>query len=608
MMIAGSIIVEAGELHTNWKLTDLYPDVEAWRAAREELPRAIEELQKYQGKLDQGPEKLLAALEIASKVTRQASRIAIYANLLSDLDTRDPGPQGMKQANFQQLAELRAKASWIDPEILAMPSALIQEYLEQEPGLAPYRRTLEKLEKKRQHTLDSSGEQILSLTGLLRGDTANIGSLLLNAELPWQTITLSDGAELKVNVPGYARGRARDNRDDRIKTYEAFYGQLAAFQQVLATTVAATMKSHHFTAKVRSYDDTRQASLAGDEVDPAVYDMLVEETNRALPTLHRYLQLRARMLGLDDLAYHDLYPALVGNVEADYSWPRTVEVVLESFAPMGEEYVNYLRHACESGWIDVYPREGKRSGAYMSGRAYDVHPYMLLNHLDDYDSASTFAHEAGHMMHSAYSNKTQPFPTSGYETFVAEVASTTQEWLFFKYSLEHATSDDERLVILGNFLESFRTTVFRQTMFAEFELQAHRLVEQGQPVTSESLNALYLDLLKRYHGHDQGVCRIDDAYQVEWAFVPHFHLDYYVYTYATSFIAATACSEQIMTGENGGVERYIDNLLKAGSSRPPVQLLSDAGVDMTTPAPFRAAFAAMNEIIDQIEEILDRQS
>jgi oligoendopeptidase F len=232
---------------------------------------------------------------------------------------------------------------------------------------------------------------------------------------------------------------------------------------------------------------------------------------------------------------------------------------------------------------------------------------MLLNHRDDYDSASTFAHESGHMMHSALSNAAQPFPDANYATFVAEVASTTQEWLFFKYSLAHATSDSERLAILGSFLESVRTTVFRQTMFAEFELAMHRLVEEGKPITSEALDSIYLDLLRRYHGHDDGVCTIDDTFAVEWAFIPHFHYDYYVYTYATSFIAATAFHEQILTGENGGVDRYINNLLRAGSSKPPVQILKDAGVDMTTPAPFRATIAAMDEIMDQIEEILARQ-
>jgi oligoendopeptidase F len=272
---------------------------------------------------------------------------------------------------------------------------------------------------------------------------------------------------------------------------------------------------------------------------------------------------------------------------------------------MGPEYVEYLRGACLDGWIDVYPAEGKRSGAYVTGGAYDVHPYMLLNHRNDYHSASTFAHEAGHLMHSALSNQTQPYPMADYVIFVAEVASTTQEWLFFRHTLDSATTKEKRLAILGNFLESFRLTVFRQTMFAEFERSMYELTENGRPITSQNLNAIYLDLLRRYHGHSKGVCNIDEKYQVEWAFIPHFHYDYYVYSYATSFIAAAAFHEQILTGRDGGVERYIDQLLKAGGSKPPAEILADAGVDMTTVKPFRAAMHEMGKIMDQIEAILD---
>jgi oligoendopeptidase F len=379
---------------------------------------------------------------------------------------------------------------------------------------------------------------------------------------------------------------------------------LAQYQQSLATTLASTVKGHYFNAKVRQYGDTLEAALSRNEVDPAIYKTLVREVNEALPVLHRYLRLRARMLKIPDLQYHDLYPSLVGEVKGEYSWDKTVRVVLDSFAPMGTQYVDHLREACEQGWIDVYPAEGKRSGAYVTGGAYDVHPYMLLNHRDDYDSASTFAHEAGHLMHSLLSNQAQPYPLANYVIFVAEVASTTQQWLFFRHTLANAESRQEKLAILGDFLELFRLTVFRQTMFAEFERSMHELVENGSPVTSESLNRIYLRLLRRYHGHDLGVCSIDEQYQTEWAFIPHFHRNYYVYSYATSFIAAAAFHDQILTGDNGGVERYIDNLLRAGRSKTPAVILKDAGVDMTSVVPFKAAMKSMSEIMDQIEELL----
>ncbi len=590
-----------------WDLSDLYPDDAAWDTARAEVPAMLTALEPYRGRLGESAANLRAALELVYRLRKDTARLDVYANLLSDMDTRRPGPQGMKQAIGLLRAEVRERTAWVDPEILALPPARVHQLLAEDAGLAPYRRHLERLDARRPHTLDARGEEIMGMATMLEGDGDTASGLLLDAEIPWPTVTLADGSPLVVNVAGYTRGRALPARADRIRTYEAFYGQLAGFQQTLAASLASTVKNHHFRAKVRHYDNTLEAALAESEVDPAVYDLLVREVNDALPTLHRYLRLRARMLGLSDLAYHDLYPSLVADVADSYPWPRATAVTLEALAPLGADYTGYLEQAFQRGWVDVYPRDGKKSGAYMAGSAYDVHPYMLLNHQDDYDGTSTLAHEAGHMMHSALTNRAQQYPTSDYETFTAEVASVTNEWLLFDHSLKHAQNDDERLAILGQFLESARTTVFRQTMFAEFERTMHRMVEEGRPLTSESLSTAYLELLRRYHGHDQGVCRVPEAYAVEWAFIPHFHYNYYVYAYATSFIAAAATSDNILTGANGGAQRYVDGLLRAGSAKPPVEILKDAGVDMTTPAPARTMMRKMNEIMDQIEEILSRR-
>lgn len=599
----------AGELTTEWKLEDIFADLEAWNAAKTEIPKLGDKIASFKGSLDdpeEGAANLRKVLELDSEADKQLTRLQVYAGMLSDLDVRKPGPQGMREEMRQLGARLLTKSSWIAPEILSLSPQTIERYLEEEPGLAPFRRDLERLEKQRPHVLDEAGEELLSMTAMMAGNGITIGSILRNAEIPWPTITLSDGSELRVDTTGYSRGRAMAKREDRITTYDAFYGALEDFQQSLAAALAATVKRHVFTANVRKYEDTLAVALAGSEVERAAFDTLIEEINNSLPTLHRYFKLRARMLDIDDLRYHDLYPSMVSAVSEEYPWDKSAEVVLASFEPMGEDYVDYLRTACESGWVDVYPREGKRAGAYVNGAVYDVHPFMLLNHRDDYSSASTFAHEAGHMMHSALSNAAQPYPMADYETFVAEVASTTQQWLFFRYTLEQATSDDEKLAILGSHLDSLRTTVFRQTMFVEFERAIHKMVEQGKPITSEVLNATYLELLRRYHGHDQGVCTIDEKYQVEWAFVPHFHYNYYVYTYATSWVAATAF-HQLILSEEGGAQRYIDGVLKAGSSKPPVEILRDAGVDMTTPEPYRATMKELERIMDQIEEILDRR-
>jgi oligoendopeptidase F len=608
VVAALSCAVSGRAAEATWNLTDLYPDDAAWEKAKTEVPGLLAAVEPYRGHLGDSAASLASGFEALYRLRKETARLGTYASLLSDMDTRKPGPQGMKQAISQLRADVRARTAWFDPELLALPPTRLDSLLASEPRLTPYRRHLERLAAKRPHTLDARGEEIMGLESALDDDGDTVAGLLLDAEIPWPTITLSDGSSLRVDVAGYSRGRALPSRVDRVATYTAFYGELSSFQQALAASLATTVKGHNIKARVRSYPSTLEASLAESEVDPAVYEMLVREVNASLPTLHRYLKLRARMLGVGDLAYFDLYPSLVKDVQDNYPWPAATETVLAALQPMGSDYVDYLRRAFAGGWVDVYPREGKRSGAYMAGSAYDVHPYMLLNHLDDYDSTSTLAHEAGHMMHSAYTNRAQAYPTADYETFVAEVASVTNEWLLFDYTLEHASSDDEKLAILGQFLESARTTVFRQTMFAEFELAIHRMIESGRPLTSESLGAAYLELLRRYHGHDQGVCRIDDAYATEWAFVPHFHYNYYVYAYATSFIAANAFSENILTGTHGGAQGYVDRLLKAGSSKPPVQLLKDAGVDMTTPAPFQSMMRAMNRIMDQMEEILGRKA
>jgi oligoendopeptidase F len=592
---------------TEWDLTHLYPTKEAWNEAREDLKQKVEDLQAYKGKLGDDPQTLAKALDIYFDGMKEAMRAYSYANMLSDLDTRKSGPQGMLQEMQAQFAEMSAKTAWVDPEILSIPADELDAWVADSPELSDYARYIERLQKQREHTLDAKSEEILGAASLVQGDGATVGKLLLNAEIPWRTIEMADGEEMKIDVAGYTRGRASDNRIDRIRSYAAFYGTLADFQQTIASSVAATVKEHVFRARVRNYDDTLHAALEPDEIDPAVYQMLIDEVNAALPTLHRYLELRARMLGIEDLGYHDLYPSLVGPVDLDFGWNKSKALVLEAMAPLGEDYVSKLRRAYEGGWVDVYPREGKRSGAYVNGAAYDVHPYMLLNHQDDYASTSTLAHESGHLVHSMYSNEAQPFPTADYETFVAEVASITDEWLFFEHMLDTVDQDKHKLAILGNFLESLRTTVYRQTMFAEFEREIHEMAEQSKPLTADTMNEIYLDLLRRYHGHDEGVCTIDERYAVEWAFIPHFHYDYYVYSYATSFVAATAFAQKIQENPDAA-QVYVDKVLKAGSSKPPVEILRSAGVDMTTPQPIRDTVAAMNDVMDRIEAILAKKN
>ncbi len=597
----------ADDSSLNWDLSEIYSSQEAWADAKAEMPGMIAKFEPYRGKLGESAGNLKAVLENMYVIRMQASRLYAYASMRSDEDLRESGPQGMKAELQAMFADMSAATAWIDPEILSLPAETLEKFQKKEPGLAIYARYLERLEKQRPHVLDARSEKILGMGSRLEGVGNTIGGLLRNAEIPWPTITLDDGTELYLDPSGYTVGRISQSRDDRVKTYHGFFGTFETFKGTLAATVAATVNEHVFNKQVRNYESSLYAATSGNEVDPAVYRMLIQEINNNLPTLHRYLKLRGRIMGLDDLRYYDMYPSLVSEAQADYSWENSKKMVLEALKPLGEEYLRRFQYAFDNRWIDVYPRTGKRSGAYVSGSAFEVHPYMLLNHTDDYHGTSTMAHEGGHMLHSSFSQEANPYPTSGYAIFVAEVASTVNEVLLQKDLVAKAEGDDEaRLALLGSFLESLRTTVFRQTMFAEFELAIHEMVERGEALTGDNLNELYVDMLRRYHGEAEGVMKIDDLYAVEWAFIPHFHYNFYVYQYATSYVAAIALAEGILEDRPGAREKYL-TFLKSGGTKPPVELLQDAGVDMTSPEPIRAAMRLMNGVLDQIDEILARR-
>ncbi|NJN64574.1 MAG: oligoendopeptidase F [Acidobacteria bacterium] len=590
---------------TTWDLSPIYQSDDTWEGARKGFLDRATQMEAFKGRLGENVKTLADAMKVYFDLQKEAKRLYGYASFRADQDLRDSSAQGMRQATLLMFSDLQARLAWIDPELLGIDKAKLASYL-RDPSMAQYRRYFERLEKRRPHVRTKEVEEVISQAARMAGDGLAIGEQLRDAEMTWPTITLADGSTLLVDVNGYTRGRQSDVRADRIASYKAFYETLDQHKNTFAMSLAATVNEHVFNAKVRGYPSALDASLFGAEVDPNVYRMLVREINASLPTLHRYFQLRGTMMGLKDLAYHDMYPSLVGSVDAQYDWQTSKKVVLDGLAPLGKEYVDTFAKTLEGGWVDVYPRPGKRTGAYVSDAAYDVHPYMLLNHQDDYHSMSTLAHEGGHLMHSVLSQKNQPFPTSDYVTFVAEVASTVNEVLVFKDLVGKAKSDDEKLALLGEFLEGMRQTVFRQTMFAEFELAIHETIERGEPLTGEGLNAMYLDLLRRYHGHDQGVAKIDALYGAEWAFIPHFHYDFYVYQYATSFIAATAIAENIQAKKPGAVDAYLA-FLKSGSTKPPVELLKGAGVDMNSPEPIRAAMRLMDDVIAQMNAILAKK-
>jgi oligoendopeptidase F len=438
------------------------------------------------------------------------------------------------------------------------------------------------------------------------GSPSNVYNLMANADLPFPTVTLSDGRSVKLDQAAFADLRTRPDREDRQKVMSAFFGALGSFGRTFGATMNGSVLKAKFYADARHYPSALALALDGPNIPESVYMRLIEGVNAELPVFHRYLTLRKRMLGLDELHYYDLYAPLVPSSNLEYTPEQAEALVLEAMAPLGEDYVGVLRRAFNERWIDFLPTEGKRSGAYSTGGAYDVHPFMLLNYNGKYNDVSTVAHELGHAMHSYYSNEAQPYPLAGYPTFVAEVASTFNEALLIDHVLETVTDDEVRLSLLGNYLENIKGTVFRQTQFAEFELRMHEMAQKGEPITGDALATLYFDITKRYYGHDEGVTVVDDYIAHEWSYIPHFYRDFYVFQYATSFTASAALAEKVMSGDAEARRRYLE-FISSGGSDYPIELLKDAGVDMTSDEPLELTMQAMTRVMDEMEAILARR-
>jgi len=590
-----------------WNLADLYSSHEAFEAARQAIAKRVAAIPNHRGSLGSSPTALRTALDDMFSTGKELQRVLAYASMGSDEDTRVAEAQGDRQEALQLATNFAAASSWVAPEILALPAGTVAASLAAEPGLAPYRFFLEDLERQRAHTLSPSEEKLLAEAGAIGRGPTTVYGLLANADMPFPEITLADGTKVRLDQSAYTKYRALQNRADRVLVFGEFWKTYREFERTYGALLDAQVNRDVFYARARNYPSALASALDASNVPEAVYRTLITETNRSLPTLHRAFKLRAKLLGIPDLAYHDIYPPLVTKLDLAFPIEKGKALVLEALKPLGADYLSAVERGFSSRWMDVYPRPGKRSGAYSSGSAYDVHPYVLTNYNDDYESVSTIAHEWGHAMHSFLANKAQPFPTADYSIFMAEVASTFNEALLLHRMLAEASSDEQRLFLLGSYLENLRGTYFRQAMFAEFELAIHEAVERGEALTGARLSAMYGELLRRFHGHDQGVVQVPEAYFVEWAYIPHFYYNFYVYQYATSLAASTQLAGEVLEGVSGARDRYL-GLLKAGGSRYPYELLKEAGVDLATPAPYRALEAQMNWAMDEIEKILARRN
>jgi oligoendopeptidase F len=608
IMTVAAVAVAGGDkvkVEDTWKLEDLYASRQDFTAARDALAKRLPELAKAKGTLGSSPKALKAALDTYFDLGLDLNKLFAYAGMKSDEDTRLAEPMADRQEVGQLATEYSAAASWLAPEILALPAGTVAKFLAAEPGLAPYRFYLEDLERQRAHTLSPEGEKLLAQAGLMAPAAGSVYGVLANADMPFPEVTLSDGTKVRLDQAAYSKYRGSPNREDRIKVFAEFWKTYKAYERTFGATLDASVKRDLFYAKARNYPNCLASALDSSNVPEAVYRTLVAEANRALPTLHRAFRLRARMLGIKDLAYYDIYPPIVSHIDRKFTLEEAKGLALDAMAPLGKDYTDVVRGGFDSRWMDAYPHQGKRAGAYSTG-VYGTHPYVLLNYNDNYEGVSTLAHEWGHAMHTYLANAAQPYPTSDYSIFVAEVASTFNEALLLDRMLKTAKSDDEKLSLLGSYLENMRGTFFRQTMFAEFELAIHEAAERGEALTGEKLSTMYGELLRRYHGQADGVMKIDDAYTVEWAFIPHFYRNFYVFQYATSLTASTALAQEVLDGKPGAREHYL-GLLKAGGSRYPYELLKDAGVDLASPAPYRALEKRMSWAMDEMEKILAKQ-
>ena len=586
-----------------WNLRDVYPDEEEWEEDLTLLASAPEIVSGYRGRLHEGPEILEACLRTYNEALKRFYRVSSYASMRYHEDTRVGATAEMEQRARLVGTALSEAASFIDPEILEIGDQTVRAWVEQHVGLETYAHALDDVLRRAAHTLSPGEEEIVATAGLITDAPNSVYEMLANADMPWPTVTLSDGSEVRLDQSAYTRLRAVPERADREEVFRVFWDTWSGYARTFGATLYAQMKRDLFHARVRRYSSSLAAALDSDRIPEAVYRKLIVEANRGLPVLHRYFRLRARMLGIEQLRYHDIYPPLVAT-DRKFGIDEARDIVLESAEVLGPEAVQVFEQGFAEDWMDVYPREGKRPGAYMNGHVYDVHPFVLMNFNGNFESVSTLAHEWGHALHSQLANESQAFVNAGYSIFTAEVASTFQEALLLDRMLTGSDSKQERIFYLGYALENLRGTFFRQTMFAEFELAIHEAVERGEALSGDRLTGMYGELLRRYHGHDESVVQIDDAYTVEWAYIPHFYYEFYVYQYATSVAGSALLSERVISGEDGAVEHFLD-LLRAGGSDYAYDLMKEAGIDLATPEPYRALLRRMEGIMDEIEALLD---
>ena len=590
---------------TVWDLGDLYPDTASWDSDRKKIATRIKTLGQCKGKLGESADKLAECMALINNTYKDLLHLYVYAFLAKDTDLGNSENRERSSIAQSLLTQLGEATSYVDPELVAIDEEKLKGFLKNSDALKDYDFSILNTRRQAKHILSPKEERIIAASYDALSTASNAYEVLTNAEMPWPEITLSNGETVRLDASGYGKGRSSESREDRKTVFKTFWKIFQDYRQTLAITLEGQVKADVLVAKLRGFDSSLQRALDNDNIPEEVYRALVKTVNDKIDSLHRLVSLRQRMLNIDETEYFDIYPSVV-SLDKSYTLEETKELTIKALQPLGKEYIETFTEAVNKNWMHVYPSPGKRSGAYVMGAAYDAHPYVLLNFDNTIESVSTYIHEWGHAMHSLMSNESQPFTKADYATFIAEIASTANEVLLFDYLRKNAKNDQERLYYLFKELSQIRGTFFRQTQFAEFELAIHEHVENGGALSGDKLNSMYGDILKRYYGHDKGIMKIDDLYTVEWAYIPHFYRNFYVYQYATSISAAYFLTDKILSDGEPAQQNFL-NILRAGGSDYPYQILLDAGVDMASPEVYEAIIKRMNKLMDEVEEILDRQ-
>ncbi|WP_353947598.1 oligoendopeptidase F [Sporolactobacillus sp. Y61] len=582
-----------------WDLEAIYPNIEAWEAAFSKVKELIGEVESYKGKAGQSSANLFTLLKKQDELTELLYKVYVYAHMKNDEDTANPTFQALHDRAGNLATVAGSRLAFIVPEILAINPEKLKEFIATNKDLQLYKHAIEEITRTRPHVLDAEKEALLAAAGDVADASSTTFGMLNNADLKFPKIKDEKGNETEITHGRYGRFMESDNRRVRKDTFEGIYQTYGSFKNTLASTLSGQIKRDNFYAQARHYRTAREAALFSNNIPEKVYDNLIAVVHKNLPLMYRYVALRKKTLKLDELHMYDLYAPLVPNVKIKVTYDEAQDIVLKGLAPLGEDYLDVIRDGFKKRWIDVRETQNKRSGGY-SGGSYGTMPYILLNWQDNLNSVFTLAHELGHSMHSYYSRTNQPYPYSDYSIFVAEVASTCNEALLNYYLLHHTEDKKKKLFLLNHQLEGFKATVFRQTMFAEFEHLIHEKAREGVALTADFLTSQYYDLNKTYFGSD---ITVDKQIGLEWARIPHFYYNYYVYQYATGYSAASALSSQILNEGAPAVSRYKD-YLKSGSSDYPIEVLKKAGVDMTDPRPIQQAMDHFAKVLDETESLM----